>query len=82
MRENNGHNPMASALDTGVARRRRPGERVYAGAITDEEHKRVSVDIPTALYRDAKVFAAQSGVTVKQIMVSGLQAELERRRSG
>lgn len=72
-------NPLADALDSGVTRRRKTGESVSGGRSTRQAmERRVAVDVPSDLYTEAKVFAAREGVTVKEIMVAGLRAELER----
>lgn len=77
-------NLLAAALGGGIGRRRTPGEMAGAGRKpfgAPSGEQRVSVDIPTGLYTQTKVLAAQSGTTVKKIMVDGLRAELERRHA-
>lgn len=78
-------NPMADALGGGLGRRRKPGESAGASTIAPgptvhAAERRVSVDVPRGLYTEAKVLAAQSDLTIKQIIVAGLRAELQRMR--
>ncbi len=73
-------NPLADALGAGIGRRRAPGEAARSGPAKQPRQiveRRVGVDIPVELYRQVKVLAAETGVTVKQVIVDGLRAELE-----
>jgi hypothetical protein len=41
-------------------------------------HMRTSVDIPDPLFRRAKKLAREQGLTLRQLLVEGLRAMLER----
>ena len=43
---------------------------------------KTTVDIPDALAQEAKRLVRESGVTLRDLVVSGLRAELARRASG
>lgn len=80
-------NPLADAFGGGLGRRRQPGEAAGSGSgptntasLARTAERRVAVDIRSGLYTEVKVLAAQTGMTVKQISVAGLRAELERLR--
>lgn len=84
-------NPFASSLAKGQTRRRTAGES--AGGPTTEPTgisaaeaetgvKRVSVDLPVELYKQAKVLAVQQGTTVKEMIGSALAKEVAARRTG
>ncbi len=41
---------------------------------------KTTVDLPDALAEEAKRMAREQGVSLRELMVSGLRAEIERRR--
>lgn len=83
-------NPFAASLANGRPRRRTAGESA-GGPIPEPTEattvgaetgvKRVSVDLPVELYRQAKVLAVQQGTTVKEMIGSALAKEVAARRS-
>ncbi len=42
---------------------------------------KTTIDIPDALAADAKQLVRESGVTLRDLVVTGLRAEVQRRRS-
>jgi len=45
-------------------------------------HMRTSIDVPDGLLRAAKAAAARRGITVRSLMIQGLELALERHREG
>lgn len=82
-------NPFSKSLAAGKSRRRTAGEsaggpgRDIDSAPAAAQHtgeKRIAVDLPSQLYTDAKILAAQQGTTVKEIITSALAKEIAARR--
>lgn len=42
-------------------------------------HMKTTIDIPDALAREAKAVAQESGATLRELVVAGLRAEVDRR---
>lgn len=78
-------NPMADALGSGLGRRRKPGETAGNGQGQKTpgraRERRVAVDVPSDLYTEAKLLAVRLDMTIKQVMVDGLRAEVQRLHS-
>lgn len=81
-------NPFSKSLAAGKSRRRTAGESAGGpGRDLDSSptaqhagEKRIAVDLPSQLYTDAKILAAQQGTTVKEIITSALAKEIAARR--
>lgn len=74
-------NPLAEALGSGLGRRRKPGESAGGRspvAASRATERRIAVDIPIDLYAEAKILAVRLDMTVKQVVVAGLRAEVKR----
>lgn len=63
-----------------AARAGRPTVRAYgwAGTVT---RMKTTIDLPDALAREAKDVARGSGTTLRDLVVAGLAAEIDRRRA-
>lgn len=56
-------------------------ERVKAEVVADETKRTVTVEIPQSLHRELTIERGRTGATMRQIMLAGAIAELERRRT-
>lgn len=68
---------ISAAFNQGTPRRRKAGEK-SGPAATLEDEKLLTVSVPLSLHRELKAVAAQSDLTMKEMVINGIKAEIQR----